>query len=470
MRIITRSIILLSFLVSAPVAFAQVTETPIAFDSAGKVRTLTPTLVQRFDLKPPAWPVFGDFREARLYAVSSGGRVLVVDRPTGAVERYPLSDEVVTSLQQAIDAAMTTQGRTVTEERADVISEPANRAFVRNQMFLTWLVYAPLLGVVADDGKAAASIYLLGTGASYFLTTAITRKKTVTRAQNHLASDGALRGFIAASGAYYAITGDDGDDGDCCVETDDNRRTRAFVGFAGSLGGAIAGYHFGKGLTDSEAWSATAFSNYSAATTLGLIGTLADTSSSERLLVALTVGAGLAGYAWGPNYPRRSSYTVTRGDVQMLNVGALLGAAAGLTPVLEADNRRLGFGVTTAGMLAGIALADRFWVRQFDHSASDASQVWLGMLAGGLIGAGGLVLADADDPTAILGTVTATMLAGAIAGQKLAAPTRAGGTRLGQVRWTHERLGGAKLSLDPSALAMVASKVPGQHPLLRLTF
>ncbi len=260
MRIINRSLLLLSFLVSAPAAFAQVTETPIAFDTAGKVRTLTPALVQRFDLKPPSWPVFGDFREARLYTVSSGGRVLVVDRPTGAVERYPLSDDVVTSLQQAIDAAMTLQGRTVTEERADLISEPANRAFVRNQMVLTWLVYAPLLGVVADDGKAAASIYLLGTGASYFLTSAITRKKTVTRAQNHLASDGALRGLVGASGVYYAITGDDGES-DCCVDTDDTERTQAFVAFAGSLSGAIAGYHFGKGLTDSEAWSASAFSN-----------------------------------------------------------------------------------------------------------------------------------------------------------------------------------------------------------------
>src|SRR5688572_3640452 len=120
MRLINRSLILLSFLVSAPAAFAQVTETPIAFDTAGKVRTLTPALVQRFDLRPPAWPVSGDFREARLYAVSSGGRVLVVDRPTGAVERYPVSDEVVASLQRSIDAAMTAHGRTVTEERADV--------------------------------------------------------------------------------------------------------------------------------------------------------------------------------------------------------------------------------------------------------------------------------------------------------------------------------------------------------------
>ena len=468
MRIITRSLVLLSFLVSAPAASAQVTETPIAFDSAGKVRTLTPSLVQRFDLKPPAWPVFGDFREARLYAVSSGGRVLVVDRPTGAVERYPLSDEVVTSLQQAIDASMTVRGRTVSEERADIVSQPANRAFVRNQMLLTWLVYSPLLAAVTQDDKAAAATFLLGTGASYFITTAISRKGPITRAQNHLATDGALRGAVAASGLYYAMTGEESND--VAGESENDVRARSFVGFAGAVGGSIAGYQFGKQLTDSEAWSATAFSNFAAATSLGLIGMTASDSSNGRLLTAVTVGAGLAGYVWGPNYPRRSSYTVTRGDVQMLNVGALLGVAAGLTPVVGGDNWRLGFGVTTAGMLGGIALADRFWVRRFDHSASDASQVYLGMVAGGLIGAGGLVLASADDPNAILGTVTATMLAGAIAGQKLAAPPRAGGTRLGQVRWMDERMGGLKLSVDPSALAMAASKVPGQHALLRLTF
>jgi hypothetical protein len=46
------------------------------------------------------------------------------------------------------------------------------------------------------------------------------------------------------------------------------------------------------------------------------------------LLTAVTVGAGLAGYAWGPNYPRRASYAVTRGDVDVLTVGAVLGVMA----------------------------------------------------------------------------------------------------------------------------------------------
>lgn len=159
---------------------------------------------------------------------------------------------------------------------------------------------------------------------------------------------------------------------------------------------------------------------------------------------------------------------MTRGDVQMLNVGAVLGVMTGLTTVVESDNRRVGFGVTTAGMLGGLALADRYWVRKVDHSASDASQVYLGMLAGGLIGAGVLVLAEADEPTAVLGTLTGTMLAGAILGQKMAAPAPASGSRTG-LKPSIQRFG-SRVSLDPTAIAMAASKVPGRHPLLRVTF
>ena len=70
---------------ASPVAAQQV-ETPVAFDSAGRVRTLTPQLVERYGLAAPAWPVAGAFVEARLYALSGGGQV-VVSGNKSAVER-----------------------------------------------------------------------------------------------------------------------------------------------------------------------------------------------------------------------------------------------------------------------------------------------------------------------------------------------------------------------------------------------
>src|SRR4051812_42518438 len=72
---------------------AQIVETPIAFDSAGKLQSLTPALVARFHLAPPVWPVTTDFVEARLYAMTGGETVLVTSQRTGTLTRYLLRAE-----------------------------------------------------------------------------------------------------------------------------------------------------------------------------------------------------------------------------------------------------------------------------------------------------------------------------------------------------------------------------------------
>src|SRR5262249_36530537 len=146
-------------------------------------------------------------------------------------------------------------GSVVAEEHTQTISEPARGAFVRNQMLLSLGLYGPLLAATTNDGKTAVASYLLGTSASYFITTAISRNNTITRAQNGLATDGAFRGWGMAAGLLFAARGEGGDD-----------KTYAGVGLAGALTGAVAGYQFGKRRTDSEASSATSVSTWSALT------------------------------------------------------------------------------------------------------------------------------------------------------------------------------------------------------------
>ena len=208
MRFALRLLALLMLVSTARTVMAQVIETPVPFDSAGKIRTLTPSLVARLALVAPAWPVTGDFTVARLFEVSSGGQVLVVERSDGRLERYPLSAEHGTALRFAIDAAMRTSGSPVSDERAEPVAEPARGAFVRNQMLLTWAVYGPLLAAVADDPKVGTALVLLATGASYFATTAMSRKAIVTAAQNHLTIDGAVRGVGVGMGTLYTVSGD----------------------------------------------------------------------------------------------------------------------------------------------------------------------------------------------------------------------------------------------------------------------
>lgn len=63
-------------------AQAQVTETPVPFDSSGRVQSITPPLASRLGLVPPSWPVEGVYVEVRLYQLGTGF-VLAAARPNG---------------------------------------------------------------------------------------------------------------------------------------------------------------------------------------------------------------------------------------------------------------------------------------------------------------------------------------------------------------------------------------------------
>ena len=85
-RCLTFVLVLLAMspLLPAPLA-AQVTESPVPFDTLGRVPTITPSLAERLHLAPPAWPVLGRFVSALLYSRSTGGYTMVVIRPYGAL-------------------------------------------------------------------------------------------------------------------------------------------------------------------------------------------------------------------------------------------------------------------------------------------------------------------------------------------------------------------------------------------------
>jgi hypothetical protein len=457
MRPVARILVVLSLLAGSA-ASAQITETAVAFDSAGKIRTLTPPIVARLQLGAPAWPVSGEFVEARLFAVSSGGHVLVVERAAGRLERYPMSADHAAALRFAIDNATATSGSPVSETTADVESQPARGSFVRNQMALTWGLYGPLLAALADDPKAGTALILLGTGASYFVSTALSRKTVVTRAQNHLSTDGAFRGMGLGMGTLLVIAGDDA-----------GGRAYAGAGLVGALTGQVAGFNLGKRLTDGEAEATTAISTYAAATALGLTGAsgLIDEESDARAAVGAIMAAGGIGYALGARYPRRARYTVTRGDIQILATGAILGIGAGATPFINDDFDYRGFfASTTVGMLAGLYLAERNWVRPYDHATREAAETGLGMGAGALMGAGIGVLSDAGAQM-MIGLMTGGGVLGALVAHNMANPQRASARISDRGRGPGPRL---RLSVSPADVALGVAGVPGRYSILQLSF
>src|SRR5688572_18396699 len=312
------------------VAQAQVvTESPAPFDSAGRIMTVTPPLAARVGLPSDVWPVTGDYEEARLYASSAGGYVLAVHRRGGTIERYTFTDEAREALRVAVSRGMAVAGRPVTEERPELISEPARGAFVRNQMLIAALIYGPAAATFPEDASERTAAYLLVTGGTFFALMAASKNMAVTRAQNHLATDGAYRGAFMARGLAFAFDVDDDD-------------AWAASALLGGIVGSVAGFRLGRGYTDSEARAATFGSTTLGGTTAGVLGALGafeGAQSNERVAVAGIVAAGLLGYPLGVRYPRRAWYRVTAGDVMTLLPAGLVGGALGATLVANRERK-----------------------------------------------------------------------------------------------------------------------------------
>jgi hypothetical protein len=453
------SLIRFAFLALFPLAArleGQTVETPVPFDSTGSVHVLTPPLATRFSLAPPGWPVTAEFVEARLYASSTGDTVLVVTRRDGTLVRYTLTPSDVAALRTAVNEALTRTGPFVAEDA----SQSVRQSFVRNQLILSLLLYGPGMAALANDAKTGTVLYLVGAGGTFFALSALSRDMHVTRAQNHLSTDGALRGFALANGVLVAVAGDVPD-----------RKAAAGVGLAGAVGGSILGFQRGRRLSDAEAHATSTGSSFAALTALGLLGSLGalESSNSERGVAGALAASGVAGYLLGPLYPRRARYVVTAGDVKIHWVGAVLTTAAALTPFVGSNvDERVAFAVGTAGMVGGIALTDATWVRSYDHSMSDVFQTWLGTIAGGLLGAAVVVLAETDEEPAVLGLVTAGAALGAVAAHRMARPAPAEERRAS--RQEREMIRGAGFEVSPLSLALAVGKAPGLHPLLKIRF
>jgi hypothetical protein len=432
-------------------ARSQVTETQVPFDSAGRVRVLTPLMVTRLGLTAPAWPVQGQFREARLFASSAGGLTLVVDKTTGAVDRYALPDSG-TLLRYAVNSALVRTGAIVAEEPASVVAEPARPYFIKSQLGLAWGLYGPLLASLADDEQTSSAIMLLSVPASFFIVQGVSRGLDVTRTQADMSLDGAFRGWALGAGTLYLAAGDG-----------PSYKTYALLGLGSAIGGSVYGFKRGRRLTDGEAASATTFSNFATLTSLGIMGMAGayERQDNARGVVGVALASLLGGYALGPRYARQRSYAVTKGDVATLSLGATLGEMVAITALgndnFENIDRVGGFGMLTAGMLGGAYVAHRVWVRPYDNTTGDAGMTSLGALAGGLFGAGIIVLTEADNFSTAMGVVTSGAIIGSVLGHRLANAPRA-------------HAGRVSVGFSPTALGLAAARVPGKHAAITFRF
>jgi hypothetical protein len=446
-------------ILAAPAA-AQVTETPVPFDTAGRIVSVNSTLAARLGLTQPAWPVTGAFVEARLYQISSGGYSLVVSRAGGALERFALDDAKAAALRTAFAEGIAREGRVVAEDAASIISEPARGPFVRDQMIIAAAIYGPSVSYLSHDEAIGTGLYMMTVGGTFFALNEFSRKRTITKSQNSLTTDGAFRGWAATALGINMLGADPSGD------------AVAILALSGGIGGSLLGFNRGRTLTNSEAAATMTMSTLAAGAALGTAATVGliddGNDNAENVASGAILAGGIAGYALGARYPRKASYTVTAGDVSIVRLGAILGAMAAVTPFTDLDrpDEKLIAGVLTTGWVGGAFIADRIGAKRFNYSLGDSRMVALGALGGGFIGAALPIMAESESGVFTLGAITGGAILGAFATHGMTEPARQGSL----IRNQGANGNSAKVQFQPEGLLLAAAKQRGNHTLLSIRF
>jgi hypothetical protein len=434
---------------------SQVVERPVAFDSAGQVLVMTPFIADRASLHAPWWPVSGDFREARLYTANDSSFILTVARPSGVVERYTLTGPD----REAIRAIVSRLPRDVTTARND-----ARNAFVKSQSILGLLVYGPTFaGAIANNGAGATAGYLVVAGGTFFAASEISRRTFISRAQSDLAFNMGHNGALAGWGTMFVLNA--------------NNRTQSAGAFVGGLTGTAVALSVARNMTESDALGMAFGSDVGALIGWGTIEAIRGKRNctpnldptlppdcgggvTDRAEVAMVLAAGIVGYPLGLLYPRNANYRVAPGDFQVLWGTTMLGAAAGATLLGRNSSGRAVATALTAGGVVGIIAGDRFLVQRFDHTRTEGGRVFLGTVAGGLMGAGIGTLTNTSDPNPHLVAALATVggLIGITVTERYLDPA----SDAGRPRF--------RVTFNPAGIGLLAARTPGNHSLLNVRF
>ncbi|HEY8852811.1 MAG TPA: hypothetical protein VIM36_11560 [Gemmatimonadaceae bacterium] len=439
---LVKRLVIIGALLAAPAAriSAQIVERPVPFDSAGLVTVMTPFLAEKAALRPPWWPVSGDFTEARLFTANDSTYVLSVARRTGVVERYTLS----ATDRDAIRAVVSRLPRSVIVARND-----ARNSFIKNQTILGLLAYGPTFaGAMADNSAAATAGYLVVAGGTFFAASEIARRNTISRAQSDLAFNMGHNGALAGWATMYVIGA--------------TNHAQSGGAFVGGLTGATLGVAVARNMTEADAIGAAFGSDIGALIGWGTMEAFTgNRSGSARSEVTVILASGILGYPLGVLYPRNARYNVTPGDIQTLWGTTLLGmATSGALFIGRNTSNRAAAASLTAGGVVGIIAGDRFLVQRYDHSRTDGGRVVLGTVAGGLVGAGLATLTNTNnpDPHLVLGLASVGGLLGIIATERyLEAAPDAGRPRI-------------RVTFNPAGIVGLATRAPGNHSLFNVRF
>jgi hypothetical protein len=372
----------ISLALLATAARAQEVRVPV--DAHGEVEKIDRAMEDKLSL----FPTYANFEEALLYQLpdssfalevfyNADGKIAKQRTMMSAAEAETFRRRVSDSIAARLPAVAIDQ-----DGRATLVAG----ATIYSLAFYGWAI--PYI-VDAPDTKTSVALYMLTSGAGFFIPYILTQHARVTDADAALALGAGQLGI--AHGIFL----------DLLIEGHSATTAASLGGGMGlSIAEMVGGYYLADrtGMTPGKAdviYVGGLFGTGLGAGT-GLLCNLFDDDERAAGGVAL-IGAGL-GYIGGNALANMQSYTP--GDAQVLFGAGALGAYVPLAITeLTRGNANLSYKPYVAssmvGSLAGLA-AGHFLVKDKDFSTSSGSYIVLGGVAGGLLGTGIAYLASSD--------------------------------------------------------------------------
>lgn len=381
---------------------ARAQEVQVPLDQAGRIETVDARLAQRLGLLADRYP---GFREARLFQAPDSSFVLEV---TTVREGRLQRQRVPLSRAEAADLRRQVSERVAARAPAAGMDQGGRSTLLGQTALLGFAFYGPALPYVlgTDDPSTATGLYLLTSGASFFVPYLLTQDQPVSRSMATLSGYGASRGIAHGFLLYRLLAGDrdesyviyeGGADGYDYRDEENDERAAAGTAMALSVAEGIGGYLWARDerFTPGTAVAVSTGGDFGLAGGLALSYLLGADDIGVRSASAFGLAGAGAGVLGGRWIAARRNYTA--GDASVIYTTGLIGALSGLAAADLANLR--GRGLVTGGMVGagtGLYLGDRL-VRGTDLTLGQASLTALGTTAGALAGLGAGILVGGDD-------------------------------------------------------------------------
>lgn len=379
-----RSIIFALFLLQCvPASRGRAQDLQVPLDQKGKLERIDNQLERRLQL----FTEYEHFLEARLFRVSEGRYLLeVLYRKNGRIlrDKRPLSAEDVEQFREQVSSAMT-------EAAPQAELDQGGRTYLLiGTMGLSLGYYGWAVPAVldVDDGKTLVALYMLTSGAGFFLPFLATKDVRVTDGAATLGVYGGTRGVAHGMALDLILLGE-------------GTTARGMIGL-GMLGSMVESFAF-YAVADRNKMSAGTASVVGIGGDFGLgfgIGTAHLTGlledDAERPLGSGMLLGSLVGLLGGKKLADGQSFS--RGDAFVLRSAGMLGAYLPLAVVdlIGLEEERIYTGASMAGAAAGLYLGNAL-VREKDFGTGEGFLVCLSEGAGGLVGAGFAYLFSQDE-------------------------------------------------------------------------